>query len=248
MRNELIEQLISKHIPEKAYPEQWDVTGLKEDVRQNLNIDVPVDAWAKEEGIAEDEVRERLERAAEEAAAARTARFSPDVMRQVEKAVLLQTLDHLWREHLVTLDHLRQVIGFRGYAQRDPLNEYKTESFELFQGMLSRLREAVTNQIMRVELVQRPPPLAPEGDIQSLEAIHNDPNTGENEAADDEWGSGLRAQGTGPRPAMLAATAAAAASGEIDPNNPATWGKVQRNAPCPCGSGKKYKHCHGRLA
>jgi preprotein translocase subunit SecA len=248
MRNELIEQLITKHIPEKAYPEQWDTAGLKQDVRQHLNIDVPVDEWAKEEGIAEDEVRERLMRVGDEAAAARTARFSPEIMRQVEKAVLLQTLDHLWREHLVTLDHLRQVIGFRGYAQRDPLNEYKTESFELFQGMLTNLREAVTNQIMRVELVQRPPPLAPEGDIQALSAVHVDPNTGENEAADDEWGSGLRAQGSGSGPLLAAAATAGVASGEIDPNNPATWGKVQRNAPCPCGSGKKYKHCHGALA
>jgi preprotein translocase subunit SecA len=247
MRNELIDQLIEKHIPEKAYAEQWDVEGLKKDIQQNLNIDVPVDQWAKEEGIAEDEVRERLTRAADEAAAARTARFSPEIMRQIEKAVLLQTLDHLWREHLVTLDHLRQVIGYRGYAQRDPLNEYKTESFELFQAMLAHLREAVTNQIMRVELVQRPPPLAPEGDIQALEAVHADPNTGENEAAGDEWGSALRTQPTqGTRLAALAATGTAA--GEIDPNNPATWGKVQRNAPCPCGSGKKYKHCHGRLA
>ncbi len=247
MRGELIDQLIEKHIPEKAYAEQWDVEGLKKDIQANLNIDVPVDQWAKEEGIAEDEVRDRLTRAADEAAAARTARFSPEVMRQVEKAVLLQTLDHLWREHLVTLDHLRQVIGYRGYAQRDPLNEYKTESFELFQGMLSHLREAVTNQVMRVEIVQRPPPLAPEGDIQALEAVHADPNTGENEAGDDEWGSALRTQPSqGTRLAALAATGTAA--GEIDPNNPATWGKTQRNAPCPCGSGKKYKHCHGRLA
>ncbi len=247
MRNELIDQLIDKHIPEKAYAEQWDVAGLKEELRTNLNLDVPVDQWAKEEGIAEDEVRERLTRVADEAAAARTARFSPEIMRQLEKAVLLQTLDHLWREHLVTLDHLRQVIGFRGYAQRDPLNEYKTESFELFQSMLTRLREAVTNQIMRVELVQRPPPLAPEGDIQALEATHIDATTGENDAAD-EWGSALRTQpGRNGGLAALAATGAAA-SGEVDPNDPSTWGKTQRNAPCPCGSGKKYKHCHGRLA
>ena len=183
MRHELIDMLIAKHIPEKVYPEQWDVEGLQEDIQANFNLDVPVDEWAKEEGIADEEVRERLNRAADEAAAARTARFTPDIMRQVEKAVLLQTLDHLWREHLVMLDHLRQVVGFRGYAQRDPLNEYKTESFELFQTMLARLREAVTNQIMRVEVVQRPPPLAPEGDIQRLEATHVDPMTGENEMA-----------------------------------------------------------------
>jgi preprotein translocase subunit SecA len=205
-----------------------------------------VTEWAKEEGIADEEVRERLFRAADEAAAARTARFTPEVMRQVEKAVLLQTLDHLWREHLVTLEHLRQVIGFRGYAQRDPLNEYKTESFELFQGMLARLREAVTAQMMRIEVVQRAPPTAPEEDMGRLEATHLDPNTGENEMAERSTG---RPDGQLPsRNGRLAATASAAAgTAQIDPANPATWGKVQRNAPCPCGSGKKYKHCHGRF-
>jgi preprotein translocase subunit SecA len=240
MRHELIDELIAKHIPEKAYAEQWDAKGLREDIKTNFNLDVPVDEWAKEEGIADEEVRERLVRVTDEEAASRTARFTPEIMRQVEKAVLLQTLDHLWREHLVMLDHLRQVIGFRGYAQRDPLNEYKTESFELFQSMLARLREAVTNQIMRVELVQRPPPLAPEGDIERIEATHVDPLTGENEmAAEPAW----EPQRNGGR-----AAAAGFAATQVDPKNPATWGKVQRNAPCPCGSGKKYKHCHGRLA
>ena len=242
MRHELIDMLIAKHIPEKAYAEQWDVKGLKEDIQANFNLDVPVDEWAKEEGIADEEVRERLTRVADEAAAARTARFTPEVMRQVEKAVLLQTLDHLWREHLVTLDHLRQVIGFRGYAQRDPLNEYKTESFELFQTMLSRLREAVTNQIMRVEVVQRPPPLAPDGDLQALEATHVDPLTGENEMA------GELARDNGQAQPNHGVRLVAGAATDLDPTNPASWGKVQRNAPCPCGSGKKYKHCHGRLA
>src|SRR5690606_31254151 len=131
MRREVIDTMVAKHIPEKAYAEQWDVAGLHEAVQNTLNLDLPVADWAKEEGIAEDEVHERITRAADEAVTARTERFTPEIMRQVEKAVLLQTLDHLWREHLVTLDHLRQVIGFRGYAQRDPLNEYKTESFEL---------------------------------------------------------------------------------------------------------------------
>ena len=236
MRHEVIEALVTRYIPEKAYAEQWDVEGIKEQVRQNFNLDLPIDQWAKEEGIADEEVQDRLNRAVDEAAAARTVRFSPDVMRQVEKAVLLQTLDHLWREHLVVLDHLRQVVGFRGYAQRDPLNEYKTESFELFQTMLNRLREAVTQQLMRVEVVQRPPPLAPEGDFESLEAAHLDPTTGENEMADDNepW------QVSDGRGARLAPT-------QIDPKNPSTWGKVQRNALCPCGSGKKFKHCHGRF-
>ena len=141
MRHEIIEDLVARHIPEKAYPEQWDANGLREAIQQTLNLDLPIDDWAKEEGIADDEVRERIIRAADEQAAQRAVRFGPEIMRQVEKAVLLQTLDHLWREHLATLDHLRQVVGFRGYAQRDPLNEYKTESFELFQSLLVRLRE-----------------------------------------------------------------------------------------------------------
>jgi len=237
MRHEVIEDLVSRHIPEKAYPEQWDARGLHEAVQETLNLDLPIEDWAKEEGIADDEVRERLTRAADEQAAQRAVRFTPEIMRQVEKAVLLQTLDHLWREHLVMLDHLRQVIGFRGYAQRDPLNEYKTESFELFQAMLSRLREVVTSQLMRVEIVQRPPPLAPEEDFATLEESHADPLTGENEMA-------AAAAPTRAQPLRNGRLAAA----QIDPSDPATWGKVQRNAPCPCGSGKKYKHCHGRFA
>ncbi len=238
MRHEVIADLVSKHIPEKAYPEQWDAAGLHEAIQQVLNLDLPIEDWAKEEGIADDEVRDRITRAADEAAAGRVARFGPDIMRQVEKAVLLQTLDHLWREHLVTLDHLRQVIGFRGYAQRDPLNEYKTEAFELFQSMLGRLREVVTSQLMRVEIMQRPPPLVPEDDLATLEETHIDPFTGENEIHD--------ADGTGP--AMQRAQDSRAASAEIDLNDPTTWGKISRNAPCPCGSGKKFKHCHGRFA
>jgi preprotein translocase subunit SecA len=236
MRHEVIDELVAKFIPEKAYPEQWDVKGLQAPVQGVLNLELPIEDWAKEEGIADEEVRERITRAADEAAAQRAVRFTPDIMRQVEKAVLMQTLDHLWREHLVMLDHLRQVIGYRGYAQRDPLNEYKTESFELFQGMLSRLREVVTAQIMRVEVVQRPPPLAPEGDFETLEASHIDPNTGENEVASEAAPAPWQPARNG----RLTATA-------VDPKDPTTWGRVGRNDPCPCGSGKKYKHCHGRI-
>ena len=238
MRHEVIADLVAKHIPEKAYPEQWDAVGLQDEIKQVVNLELPIADWAKEEGIADDEVRDRITRTADEAAAGRAVRFGPDVMRQVEKAVLLQTLDHLWREHLVTLDHLRQVIGFRGYAQRDPLNEYKTESFELFQAMLGRLREVVTSQLMRVEIVQRqPPPLAPEEDFESLQETHIDPLTGENEMSSEATAAAFQADRSG-----------RADAAEIDPDDPATWGKVQRNALCPCGSGKKYKHCHGRYA
>ena len=165
MRRQVIDDLMAKHIPEKSFAEQWDVDGLKEDMQATFDLDLPVADWAKEEGIGEEEVHERLVRAADEKAAKKAADFGPQIMRQIEKAVLLQTLDHLWREHLVTLEHLRQVIGLRGYGQRDPLNEYKSESFTLFEHMLARLREAVTGQLMHVELTRQEdvPPLDARG-------------------------------------------------------------------------------------
>ncbi|RXF73667.1 preprotein translocase subunit SecA [Hansschlegelia zhihuaiae] len=238
MRHDTVDDIVTRHIPENAYPEQWDSAGLEDEVRDILNLDLPVAQWAAEEGIADEEIRERLNKAADEAAAERAERFGPDITNQIEKAVLLQTLDHLWREHLATLDHLRQVIGLRGYAQRDPLNEYKSEAFELFQAMLARLRETVTAQLMRVELVQSPPPLADE-DLPEMQAIHQDPTTGENEMAFAEAVAAFEA---------AAAAGGTAAAAGVDPNDPATWTRTPRNAECPCGSGKKYKHCHGRLA
>jgi preprotein translocase subunit SecA len=150
------------------------------------------------------------------------------VMRYVEKTILLQTLDHLWREHLIMLDHLRQVIGLRGYGQRDPLQEYKSEAFNLFETMIAHLREAVTAQLMRVEIV---PPEAPPEPLPPMEAHKFDPNTGEDELAF-------------ARASLVPDTAVA----DRDPNNPSSWGKVGRNEDCPCGSGKKYKHCHGKYA
>ena len=139
MRHSVIEDLVAKHIPANAYAEQWDVAGLDEALREVLTLDLPVKDWAKEEGIADEEVRERIVRRADEHMAGKVAKWGPDVMRYVEKSILLQTLDHLWREHLVMLEHLRQVIGLRGYGQRDPLNEYKAEAFSLFEAMMSRL-------------------------------------------------------------------------------------------------------------
>ncbi|MGE3145533.1 MAG: preprotein translocase subunit SecA, partial [Pseudorhodoplanes sp.] len=157
MRAAVVEALVKKHVPENAYPEQWDTPGLKEEVQRVLNLDLPVQDWAKEEGIADEEILNRIERRADEQMAAKVAQYGGDVMRYVEKSILLQTLDHLWREHLVMLEHLRQVIGLRGYGQRDPLNEYKSEAFNLFETMIAHLREAVTAQLMRVEVVQAPP-------------------------------------------------------------------------------------------
>ena len=151
MRHAAIEDLVSKHVPENAYPEQWDTKGLREELKRILDLDLPVDEWAKEEGIADEELLSRIERRADEHMASKVAQWGADVMRYVEKSILLQTLDHLWREHLVMLEHLRQVIGLRGYGQRDPLNEYKAEAFNLFEAMSTNLREAVTSQLMRVE-------------------------------------------------------------------------------------------------
>jgi preprotein translocase subunit SecA len=225
MRHEVVENLVRLHIPENAYAEQWDVAGLKTGVLEQLNLDLPIDAWAAEEGIDEKDILERLRTATDLAAQDRAERFGPEIMTYVERSVLLQTLDHLWREHIVNLDHLRSVIGFRGYAQRDPLQEYKAEAFELFQALLANLRQTVTAQLMRVELVRQaadaPAPVPP-----TMEGHHIDGTTGED---DFNEGGGFMAVAVEDR----------------DPNDPSTWGRIARNEPCPCGSGKKYKHCHG---
>ena len=238
MRRAFVEDVVTKHVPEHAYAEQWDVAGLKEELKRVLGLDLPVDEWAKEEGIADEELLSRIERRADEHMAAKVAQWGPDVMRYVEKSILLQTLDHLWREHLVMLDHLRQVIGLRGYGQRDPLNEYKSEAFSLFEAMIQRLREAVTAQLMRVEIVQAPPPEEQQPVLPPMEAHKLDPNTGEDEMALAMAGAETLAR----------AGITGGAAPQRDPKNPSSWGKVGRNEDCPCGSGKKYKHCHGRYA
>ena len=181
MRHNVLDDLVAKHVPENAYPEQWDAIGLREELKRVLGLDLPVDEWAKEEGIADEEIFARVERRADEHMAAKVAQWGPDVIRYVEKSILLQTLDHLWREHLVMLDHLRQVIGLRGYGQRDPLNEYKAESFSLFEAMSQSLREGVTAQLMRVE-IQAAPPQQP-APLPVMEAHKMDPSTGEDEMA-----------------------------------------------------------------
>ncbi len=229
MRHGVVEDTVSRRIPEEAYPEQWDAAGLREDVASYLNLELPIEDWAKEEGIADVELRERIRKRADEDYAARIERNTEEVMTYVEKQVLLQTLDHLWREHLVTLDHLRQVIGWRGYAQRDPLNEYKQEAFELFDGLIGRLREQVTGNLMRIEVRFDAPEEAAGGGF-------------------DQAGGGLP-----PPPGFFggqpqfAAVESDLAVAERNPTDPSSWGKVGRNEPCPCGSGKKYKHCHGQF-
>src|SRR5215210_8040846 len=217
MRHSVIDEIVARGIPENAYPEQWDVAGLKADVVRLLNLDLPVEEWAKEEGIADEEIRERLRNAADEAYVRRVEQNSHEVMTYVEKQVLLQTLDHLWREHLVTLDHLRQVIGWRGYAQRDPLNEYKSEAFDLFNGLIGHLREQVTGQLMRIEVVfQQPEPAA----LPPMFAQHLDPATGENEL-DMPQGAAF---GAGPAVGFAAHAAATLPTEARDPNDPASWG------------------------
>ena len=226
-REEVVEGLVASHIPEKAYAEQWNAAGLHTEVQNTFGVDLPVVDWTKEEGIADEEVRERILKAVEERAAARTVEYGVEVTRYVEKAILLQTLDHHWREHIVDLDHLRQYVGLRGYGQRDPLNEYKSDAFELFQTLLSKLRTEVVRQLMHVQIQTGPQPPLEQTPLPAMQAMHLDPLTGENEVVE--------------QPGLWNDTPA------VDPNNPGTWDRVQRNAPCPCGSGRKYKHCHGAL-
>ncbi len=220
MRHEVIEDLVAQHVPKKAYAEQWDIDGLTKDVEEFINIKPAISEWADEEGIADEDLIERIKQAGDEKAKERAERFGSEVMAYVEKAIILQTLDNLWQEHLVNLDHLRSVVGFRGYAQRDPLQEYKSESFELFQTMMSSMRQAVTTQMMRFEIAEPEP--------QPVESLPG----------------GLNGAGTG---AEYAPAQKIVASEQRDPQRPDTWGKVGRNESCPCGTGKKFKHCHGRL-
>jgi preprotein translocase subunit SecA len=347
MRTEVIEALVTKHIPENAYAEQWDIDGLKERVQELFGLDLPIKDWADEEGIADQEIRERISAAAQEAFEAKAeevgtatlegyeaakgmmafvaedaelTKFVADPvanlenigrhllnqnaeqvrsngvdietaareqsgqigyqfitdylsaealvnqidqaddksakavgrirMQEIEKSVLLQTLDHLWREHLVTLEHLREVIGFRAFGQRDPLNEYKTEAFVLFEAMLEKLREAVTGQLMHLEPSSDEMYDDDEGGMpEGMVASHEIPESIHEELAlvDAAIAGESRAYIDADEAAQkVAPVRTRQASDALDPENPATWGKVARNSACPCGSGKKYKHCHGR--
>jgi preprotein translocase subunit SecA len=239
MRHGVVEDMVSRRIPKDSYAEAWDAAGLKQDIEKSLNLDLPVEDWAKEEGIAEEEIEDRIKKAADAAYAERVERVGPETMRNVEKQVVLQAMDHLWQEHLVVLDHLRQVIGYRGYAQRDPLNEYKSEAFELFQSMMAKWDDLTTAHLNRVELQQGGPPQG-DVDFDPLQGLTEDQIAAINAAI--EAGE-FSPDALSRRFAALPADAPV----ERDPNDPATWGHVSRNEPCPCGSGKKYKHCHGAL-
>ena len=240
-RANVVDEMVSRHIAKDAYPDQWNVAGLDEDVKTNLNLDLPIAEWAKEEGIAGDEIRERLHKAADEGYAARVEKNTPDLMRYVEKQVVLQVLDHFWREHLVMLDHLRQVVGLRGYAQRDPLNEYKSEAFELFNGLINRWHEVSTAQLMRIEVAFEQPPQ------EQPQQVFDAPPTPEEQERINEINALIAGGGLAPQALGVSLGPDASQQPPRDPNEPSTWGKVGRNEACPCGSGKKFKHCHGVL-
>ncbi len=232
MRQTVIEDIVTRCIPEKAYAEQWDTDLLHEEVLRIFGTDLPVKDWAQEEGIADAEILERLKDFADRRMAEKAANFGPEIMRSVEKSLLLQLLDQLWKEHLLTLDHLRQGIGLRAYGQRDPLNEYKQEAFELFEEMLDSLRERVTQMLSQIELQF--------GDPDDLHLQQGQQKMVEGRT-DPAFADGSKhADG-----ALLPMTSRRSAE-NIDPEDPSTWGRVSRNGPCPCGSGNKYKRCHGK--
>ncbi|SVC11248.1 uncharacterized protein METZ01_LOCUS264102, partial [marine metagenome] len=251
MRSDVIDNLVAHHIPERAYAEQWDTEGLRQEVGEVFALDLPIPEWCTEEGIADEEIRKRISVATDRRMAEKAANYGPDVMRMIEKGLLLQLLDQTWKEHLLTLDHLRGGIVLRAYGQRDPLNEYKSEAFTLFENLLVELRTTTTRVLAHIELQADP-----EGNMlinqqatpMMLEERHLDLIAGENEMGEDlimagEDSQGPVPEGDGVHPPLPTRTRQAAAT--LDPLDASTWGKVPRNAPCPCKSGKKYKHCHG---
>jgi len=243
MRHQVIDDLVTQYLPPKTYADQWDMAGLYAACIETLGIDEPVIAWGEEEGADDEVIRGRLEKSGDEHMAKKAAAFGPDTMRQVEKQMLLQSIDGKWREHLLTLEHLRSVVGFRGYAQRDPLNEYKTEAFQLFETMLDSLRLEVTQKLGQVR------PMTEEEQRQMLDQITQQQAAAQAAAQPvqppqpEMAGAGGGDAATAPR--MLASAATATGFDEADQ---ATWGNPGRNDPCPCGSGNKFKHCHGKLS
>jgi preprotein translocase subunit SecA len=238
MRHEAIAEMVERAIPERAYAEEWNTASLHEEVLRVFNLDLPIAEWAKEEGIADQEIKARITDAADRKMAGKAAEYGPDIMRMVEKSLLLQILDQSWKEHLLQLDHLRQGIGLRAYGQRDPLNEYKREAFNLFEVLLHDLRERVTTVLAHVELRVGPSEAEMEQALtpQPPREMHEsriDPAFGRDPASDAQVLAGP------PQPVRKQV----AVEGD-----PSTWADTPRNAPCPCGSGKKYKHCHGAMA
>ena len=255
MRYEVIEEIVDDNIPEKAYAEEWNLKGLSEDSQRLLGLELPIDEWASEEGIAEEEIIKRITDASDRQMAAKVAKFGSDIWHMAEKSLLLQILDQTWKDHLLTLDHLRQGIGLRAYAQRDPLNEYKQEAFSMFEDMLSGLREQVTQLLTHVELrlnEQEEQTLLERTPQETHETRQDPAFAGLAPVAREPKGE-LTEEPT-PPPGMIKeqiidseVQLRTLRHAEFDKDDPATWNKVGRNAPCPCGSGKKYKQCHGKL-
>jgi preprotein translocase subunit SecA len=241
MRHQVIDDLVDIYVPPKTYSDQWDGNGLYAALLEKVGLDVPVIAWCDEDGVDGDVIRERLYQASDELMAKKAEDFGSETMRSIEKQVLLQTVDGKWREHLLRLEHLRSVIGFRGYAQRDPLNEYKTESFELFETLLNSLRETVTQRLSQVR------PLSKEEQTQMMQQLlaqQQAPKQPQPPAEPVLAGAEIAAAGA---VGAAAATPAGTPRPGFDEADPATWGDPGRNDDCPCGSGKKFKHCHGRF-
>jgi len=226
MREQVIDDLIDTYMPPKTYADQWDTQGFYAAVIEQLNVDVPIIAWCEEDGVDDEVIRERLMKATDELMAKKAAAFGEENMRNIEKQLLLQAIDTKWRDHLLTLEHLRSVVGFRSYAQRDPLNEYKNEAFQLFETMLDSLRQDVTQKLGQIQ---------PMSEEQRREMMQ--------EMADRQ--AAMQAAAT--EAADEASEQAEAAAPGFDENDPATWGNPGRNDLCPCGSGKKFKHCHGEI-
>ena len=231
MRHQVIDDLIYQYIPPKTYADQWDGEGLHQAVVENLGVDVPVLDWVAEDGVDDEELRNRLVKASDAYMTGKAEQFGAENMRNIEKQVLLQTIDAKWREHLLTLEHLRSVVGFRGYAQRDPLNEYKNKSFQLFESMLDSLREDVTKKLAQIR------PLTEAEQAQMIEQLR----------AQQAAAVAGAAASASPAPVAPDEAESGAPIDGFDENNPDTWGNPGRNEQCPCGSGKKFKHCHGRL-
>ena len=265
MREQAIDDIVTRCIPPKAYAEQWDTDTLHEESIRILGLDLPIKEWAAEEGIADEEIRERLIKASASKMAAKTANYGAELMRMAEKSLLLQLLDQAWKEHLLALDHLRQGIGLRAYGQKDPLNEYKREAFNMFEEMLNSLRETVTSVMCHLELSIDAEELAAMEEAEYASQEMHETRTDPAFADGGNKGSGNRGQGMHPAAVMQPAGAnVLSASADpadappgwvldkglgrwVDPGDPETWGKVPRNAVCPCGSGKKFKHCHGKV-
>jgi preprotein translocase subunit SecA len=242
MRHQLVSDLVDLNLPPKSYPDQWDTEGLRDACREMLNLDLPIADWAAEEGVDQSGVMDRIVEASDRMMAEKTAAFGAETMATIEKQVLLQAIDGKWREHLLRLEHLRSVVSFRGYAQRDPLNEYKTEAFQLFEGLLNSLREQVTQQLSRIR------PVTQQEQEEMMRQMLAAQQAARIQAAAPQAAEATVTASAAPaRPAVAPDAARVPILAGFDDADPQTWGNPGRNDPCPCGSGEKFKHCHGRL-